>query len=345
VDPIAGGRPSENDGDAIFARSFGDEKDPNETATDEGTRFFVQLLTGLNTGAAVDSSLEILAGRSGSAASLTGVSTTVTGLTGCTTQDIGRYLTVWNLAADEADHRLITAYNSTTSLDVAGANFTADASGAVNWEISRHPGDWDFYNGDRYRNDELSETAGRTTLIGGIVSDAELTQDIAEIREFIGAADGDTAPTLTNTGNFFPFSDIPDPNDSELEEVVNILNQEIGNRDYSAAAVAAGLTDGETITASLEALALAIGTSSVSRTIERLTVAASKNVSHLLPGGITYTLDGTDNGKNMFVFWRGILRDPGTLATGDDYAETDTTHITPYSNINANDHINYLILQ
>lgn len=340
IDPVTGGRPVEEDGDQIWARSFGDDKDPNNTATNEGTRFFVQLLTGLNTGAAVDSLLESISGRSGSAASITGGGGAVTGLTGMTDQDIGRYLTLWNLANDEADHFQIVSVQSATAVTV-NATLTADASGAVNWQVSRHPGSWDFYTGDRYLLSELSETADRTTLIGGVVADAELTQDIAEIREYIGAADGDTTPALTNTGADFVWSDLPNPSDTSVEECLNELNEQIGDRNYTGAI----LSDGQTITASLQAIANAISASSVTRVIERLGAAIPKNTAHTLPGGNTYTLDGTDNGAWLWLFWRKQLRDPGTVANGDDYDETSTTQFTPYELIRQGDHVNYFILQ
>lgn len=341
----------------IFGRSFGDEKDPNNTGTNEGTRFFVQLLTGINDGTASDSLLEQISGRSGSAASLAGGNTNVSGLSGMTSEDIGRFLSIWNLAAaDEAGIYEITAIVSATEVTVSrGSNFTADASGAIEWAVSRHPGTLDFYNGDRYRLDEVSETAGRTTMIGGIVSDAELAQDIAEIREFVGAADGETTPTLTNTGNYFVWSDLPNAADTNLEELCNTLNQEVGNRDYSATALAnvSGLADGQTITASIEALALAIGASSMTRYIERLSAAIPKNTTHDMPAGASYTVDGTNNGRNMYVFWRKLLRDPGPVGTpSNDYEETSGSgggggvgQITPYSRIRARDSINYMILQ
>jgi hypothetical protein len=356
IDPLQRLGVVEEDGDAIFARSFGDEKDPNRTATNEGTRFFVQLVTGPNTGSAVDSSLEIISGRSGSAASVTNASTTVTGLTGMSDVDVGKYLTIYNTAVDgNQRHARITTYNSASSVDVDGSNFTTDGNdGSIKWQVSRQPANWDFYNGDRYRDDEISETAGRTTLIGGIVSDAELTQDIAEIREFIGAGDGETTPALTNTGNYFPWSDLPNSADTSLEECINILNQEIGNRDYSATALAnvSGLADGQTITASIEALALAIGAASITRYIERLAADITAHTVHDLPAGAAYTVDATDNGRNMYVFWRKLLRDPGVVANDDDYDETSGSgggggvgQITPYTKIKNGDHISYMILQ
>jgi len=343
INPVNNGAPVDEAGRTLFARTYGDEKDPNETATDEGTRFFAQLIYGTNNGSATEEGLEIIAGRSGSAASVTNATNNVTGLTGMTEQDIGHYLSIWNTSIDgNQRHAMITAVLSASSVTVDGAAFGTDVNdGSIEWQVSRHPGTWDFYNGDRYRLDELSETANRTTLIGGIIGDAELTQDIAELREYVGAANGDTTPDLTNTGNYFPFSDIPNPSDTSLEEVVNILNQEIGNRTYTGAY----LNSGETITVSLQALSNAIEAVSFVRTIERLSAVIPKFTAHTLPGGITYTLDGTNNGLNMYVFWRKQLRDPGSVANGDDYEETSTTQITPYEKIDAGDHINYLILK
>lgn len=343
VDPLIRLGIEEEDGDRIFARSFGNEKDPNRTADNEGTRFFVQLLTGTNNGSATDSSLEIISGRSGSAASLTNATNNVTGLSGMTEADVGRYLTIYNTAVDgNQRHALITAFISSSSVTVDGSAFSTDANdGSIKWQVSRHPGNFDFYNGDRYRLDQLSETAGRTTLIGGIVSDASLTEDIYEIREFIGAADGDTTPNLTNTGADYVWSDLPNSSDTNVEECLNELNEQIGDRQYTGTI----LNDGETITASLQALASAISSSSLTRVIERLTSSVPKQTAHTLPGGNTYTLDGTNNGVNMYVFWRKLLRDPGSVANDDDYAETSTTQITPFELIRNGDHINYMILQ
>lgn len=350
VDPVSRAGIVEEDGDWIYGRSFGDGKDPNATATNEGSRAFVQLISGVNSGAASDSSLEPIAGRSGSAASLAGGNQNVSGLTGMTEQDIGRWLSIWNLANDEAGHFQITAIVSATEVTVdAGGNFTADASGAIEWQVSRHGGTWDFYTPDRFRKDELSETADRTTLVGGIVSDAELSLDIAQIREFIGAADGDTTPGLTNTGADYIWSDLPNPADTSVEECLNEINEQVGDRQYTGTI----LTDGATITANLQELANAIGASSITRIIERLTVAVPKNTAHSLPGTNAYTVDGTYNGANMFVTWRKLWRDPGpNTVQSNDYEETSggtpgvtAGQITPYEQIKAGDSINYMILQ
>lgn len=210
---------------------------------------------------------------------------------------------------------------------------------AYTWERDQ-PTTIDIYYGFRERLDTMPETALRTVLTNGIVGDANLAQDIEDIRTSVGIVDGDTDlfGLLTNTTPFYVFSTLDTT--PTVVEALNALNDEIGTRDYTGVY----LTDGETITESLQALSDAIAGSSVTRYIERLASAVAKNTAHTLPGAATYTIDGTGNGRNLWVFWRGVLRDPGTVANGDDYEETSTTQITPYSNINSNDHINYFVL-
>jgi hypothetical protein len=189
------------------------------------------------------------------------------------------------------------------------------------------------------RADTLNVNALRTTQGLNVVSDGDLRQDIYDIQTTIGMADGDTFLTgLTNTGNFFPFVNLPDATPS-VTEALNTLNTQIGNRDYTGPY----LTDGQTITASLQALSNAVSGANVVRYIERLAADVNANTSHLLPGGATYVLDGTNNGIGLTVFTRGVLRDPGTLANGNDYAETDTTHVTFYAKQKAGDHLNFYV--
>ena len=218
---------------------------------------------------------------------------------------------------------------------------------AYTWEVGQETNvgfEYGYFN----RLDLLPEDAFRKLEVLGITSDGDLRQDVDDLQEVVGINDGDTdlSTHLTNTGNFFPFVNLPDGTPSVVE-ALNTLNEQIGNRDYSATAISnvSGLADGQTITASIEALALAIGASTITRTIERLAAVIPKNTAHTIPGAQTYTLDGSNNGQNMWVYTRGVLRDPGTVANGDDYAETSTTQVTFYSKLNAGDHINYFILQ
>jgi hypothetical protein len=252
------------------------------------------------------------------------------------------------LAGVDAGKRIFgrTRAGASTSPNSVEIEFRAVAKGAdlstsvaYTWEAGQ-PTTVDYYYGFRERLDNLTETALRTVLTNGIVSDADLTQDVIDIRTTLGIADGATSfnGLLTNTGNFYVFSNLPDATPSAVE-IFNTLNAQIGNRDYTGTI----LTDGQTITASLQALANAISGASFVRTIERLTVNNNAGVPRTLPGGQTYTLDGTNNGQNMALYWRGLLRDPGPAVDGNDYEETSTTSFTPYQQIKVGDHINYFI--
>lgn len=342
LDRVSGVRPTSEAGNIVYGRTYGNEKDPERTADNEGTRAFVQLIWGTNNGSATEIGLESISGRNGSAASVTDSSTTVTGLTGMTEEDIGKYISIWGCAVDgNQRHAKITGFVSASSVSVDGANFATDANdGLIDWQISRHPPEWDFALGDRYRFDELPETAHRVVLVGGVEASSEFAQDIDEIRQFIGAADGDTTPTLTNTGDEYIFSDLGDPNDTSLEEIVNTINDQIGDRTYTGTL----LNDGESIVDSLQTLADNIVASSVTRIIERNTSAIPKDVAHTIPGG-TYTPDGTGHGKNLWVFTRGLLRRPGSDLRFDHYLETSGTQITPHFNVRAEDGVDYFILQ
>jgi len=342
VDPRTAAGIVEEDADPIFGRQFGESKDPEQTVVNQGTRFFVQLMTGANSGAAVDSALQSIAGRTGAAASVTNATNNITGLSGMQTEDVGKYITLNGTSVDgNQRHARITAYISATSVTVDGAVFVTDAnSGSLQWQVSRHPGVLCFFTAQRFRSDNMPETAGRGVLTSGIVTDAELSNAIARLRDYVGAGVNETNPGLTNTGNYFPFSDIPSPLASDLTEAVNVLNQEIGNRDYTGGILA----DGQTVTASLQALSNAIGAASVLRVIERVSVTIPKNTAHTLPGGNTYTVDVTNNGVNMDVHVRKQLFDPGPIDTGsNDYEETSTTQVTFYARVKAGDSINYHI--
>ncbi len=213
------------------------------------------------------------------------------------------------------------------------------SSVAYTWD-GYQPTTVDFYYGYRERADNLTETALRTTLTNGIVGDAGMAKDITDILTTIGTSDGDTslAGLLTNTGAYYPFYNLPDATPSVVE-AFNTLNEQIGDRTYTGSI----LTDGYTITQSLQELADALGTASMTRVIERVTVDIEAGVAHTLPGANTYTLDGTNNGQYLVIFTRGVLRDPGPLVDGNDYAETSTTQVTFYYKVKAGDHINYMI--
>lgn len=214
------------------------------------------------------------------------------------------------------------------------------SSVAYTWEAGQSTSIDVFYP-YRERLDVLDENALRTTLVNGLVGDQNAS-DVTAIRDAIGISSGDNslASLLTNTTDFFPFSDLPDATPSVVE-ALNTLNEQIGSRDYTGTI----LTDGYTITESLQELADALAdNASITRTIERLTAAVPRNVAHTLPAGLSYDIDATNNGRNLYVYWRGILRDPGPVIDNNDYEETSSTSITPYTNIRNQDHINYFVV-
>lgn len=190
------------------------------------------------------------------------------------------------------------------------------------------------------RLDELDQNALRSIPALGILTDAALQTEVNNILETLGTTSQTTnlGGLLTNTTTYFPFYNLPDATPSVVD-ALNTLNTQIGNRTYTGAI----LTSGQTITASLQALSNAISGSSVIRTIERLSADIPANTVHTLPGGISYTLDPTNNGLYLWLFTRGVLRDPGPVSGGNDYTETSTTQVTFYNKQKATDHINYFI--
>lgn len=214
-------------------------------------------------------------------------------------------------------------------------------SNPYTWEASQ-PTTIDIFYPYRERFDNTDENAFRTMLVHGIIGDAAVSQGLTDLLSAVGVngGDDDLSGVLTNLTNYFVFSGLD--TDPSVVEVLNEINEQIGDRDYTGST----LTDGQTITASLQALSDALTSSSVTRIIERLSAAVPKNTAHTLPGANTYTVDGTYNGLNMDVYWRKQLRDPGPNSVqSNDYAETSTTQITPYEQIKAGDSINYFIRQ
>lgn len=312
--------------------------------------------TGVETAAAMAALIQTAINGVGAALKVTAAAPVVA-LVGLTNDNVG------------AQGNILLTQTGTTGLTLAGmlggaGGFSPDSvdvkfysvaigadlstSVAYTWE-ALNAGAVDLAYGYRKRLDNFGDTDLRVTMSQGLATDADLRQDVEDIRTTVGTVDGDTSLNgyLTNLTNYFPFVNLPDATPSVVE-AFNTLNAQIGDRAYiDPGKTNVGLVPGEVITASIQKLADAIAASNVVRTIERLSITAPAGVSHLLPGGISYTLDGTDNGKNLWVYWRGVLRHPGTLASfaGNEYAETDTTHITPYSEVKNKEIFDFFALQ
>lgn len=243
-----------------------------------------------------------------------------------------------------------TLNGTSTSPDSVDIEFRAVAYGAAlstsvayTWEAGQ-PTTVNFQYGYNTRLDQAGNTAFNRLSVLGILSDGDLRQDINDIRAVIGSADNATSLTglLTNTGANFVFFNLPDATPSVVE-ALNTINSQIGDRTYTGPY----LTSGQTVAASLQALSGAISAAAGVRYIERLSSTLAANTAHTLPGALTYTIDGTGNGRNLVVYWDGVLRHPGTLASfsGNEYAESSTTTITPYKKINSGSCIDYIRYQ
>jgi len=218
---------------------------------------------------------------------------------------------------------------------------------AYTWEASQ-PSAVDMFYGYFQRFDQANESVFRTVQTLGLAESGGLRQDITDLQSVVGTADNavSLAGTLTNTSANFAFADLGTATPAVVT-ALNTLNAQIGDRTYSGSI----LGSGQAVSTSLQALSTAISnlsaamnTSSTTRVIERLAVDAPANTAHSLPAGLSYLMDDGGNGNNLWVFWRGILRDPGSIISGNDYAETSTTTIMPYTKISAGDHITYIIL-
>jgi len=218
-----------------------------------------------------------------------------------------------------------------------GSDITLSSTPYI-WESGDQPTNITLFYPFFQELDQIPENGFRNVVTLGLGTDGYLFQNIDNILLTIGTDHGDTslAGKLTNLTAYYPFFNLPDATPSVVE-AFNTLNAQIGNRDY----VGGILTDGQTITASLQALANAFVSGAVVRTIERLSADISANTSHTLPGGLTYTQDGYNNGRYLWVFTRGVLRDPGGVSAGNDYAETSPSSITFYAKQKKDDHINY----
>lgn len=241
----------------------------------------------------------------------------------------------------------VTYNGASTSPDSVEVRFYS-APFNVNYATSATPYTWEvgqpttinLLYGFNERLDQLDVNAFRTVPALGILTDATLANRVNNLYSAVGITDGynNLLGFLTNTTTYFPFFNLPDATPTVVE-ALNTLNAQIGNRDYTGSI----LTDGQTITASLQALANAIATGSMKRVIERLAADITSNTAHTLPGGNVYILDGTNNGRYLWLFTRGVLRDPGPVAAGNDYSETSTTSVTFYNLQRAGDHINYFV--
>jgi len=191
----------------------------------------------------------------------------------------------------------------------------------------------------------------RTDFVSSWEGDVELIEDIQNLWSFTGAGDDVTDPTWDNTTANYMLQTGP----TDLEAAVNLLNDGIGNRNYSFDYY---VTDGDPITSSLDDLDQAIKSveDQISagigeKYVESVTSGIVLNVEHTVPYGLSYTASSTAGreGKNMDIYVDGQLLAADTGAAGAnadrDYGETSASGITFRFNIQVGRNITYIIRQ
>lgn len=251
---------------------------------------------------------------------------------------------IYGVLQDGADH---SGSGEGTDVFIKFVHDVAGVPTAYTW-TSNDPVSVICYLPYRKRRSELLEYDERKYSIAGIVGDAELSEDIAQIRGALGIADGDDAGdwNWTNTGNYFPLAGDP----ATVEGAINALNDEIGDRQYAENNY---IADGETITESLDKLDQALVRGGVkTKIVKRITATIVRGTAHTLPFAsgsnpliTTYRLDSAYLGQFMDIYVAGkkLVPDSSATATDGEYEETSTTQVTFRFNVVVGQIVEYVI--
>lgn len=222
-----------------------------------------------------------------------------------------------------------TSPNSVTVTFFKVATGSALSTATPYFWNSLQPSSLDFYYPYRERLDLIDENAFRNSRPQNV--------DLSSVYSLIGVANTlDLYASLINTSNNFIFSTLS--SNPTIVDILNALNDQIGNRNYTGSI----LTSGQTITQSLQALSNASGGSSSFLRVNEVVLAdVAPNTTRVLPLGNSYT--PSVNGQNMQVFVRGILKQPGDINDSASYQEIDSTHVKFYQSLVKGDVITYII--
>jgi hypothetical protein len=246
-------------------------------------------------------------------------------------------------------------------------------SGAYTWAGGDPSNITMVYPQRKIMSEMAEEDWFRKDFVSGFEGDVELIEDIENLWNFTGAGNGIIDPTWDNTTANY----VLQANPTDLEAAINDINDEVGDRDYTVGNYYPLLSDGATVSTSLEELNLAIGDrdytdglyltdgQSITASLDALNVqlatvsgvAGEKYVTTLgtahpkdtvlgLPYSLTYTPYPSDSqpGRYMDVYVDGQLlaADYSTLGN-NDYDETTTSGITPHFNIRNGANVTYVI--
>jgi len=185
----------------------------------------------------------------------------------------------------------------------------------------------------RSKSSEILEYERRIFRTAAITGDAELAEDIQNLWSILGIGDGDDAGDLDliNTGNYYPFSELT-LGTATLEDILNKLNEEIGDRTYTEQNV---VTNGETISNSLNELDKALASAGIkSKIVYRVTSPIVKGTIWTIPFAsgsdpliTTYKQDTGHRGLycDLLVGGKKRVPDSSGVAVDGEYEESSTT--------------------
>lgn len=210
-------------------------------------------------------------------------------------------------AASEGDTVLLRFFKGNSNTVADPHTWEADDPTSIDIQIS-----------NRMRKDEVPEDCRRVIFAGGVLSDAELVNDINELNGYTGRVDGEDATTWTNEGNYYSLQGV----DHNLEAGVNANNNAIGDRDWVTYIEGLGGTDGDDLTTIINLLANEIAKQSIDRyTYAGPTVNAYGDLLLSNFTGAPASYLKSTNGTNAWLFARGNLWKVGTVANKGQYTE------------------------
>lgn len=257
---------------------------------------------------------------------------------------------VYGLLEDGADHEP-SGLGEGTSIYVKFYNNIAGVPTAYTW-TANDPDKIRIMLPFRKRRRDINEYEDRLHFKNGVLGDAELAMDMEEVRDALGLVDGEGSGDWdwTNTAAFYPLDGDP----ATAEQAINDINDAIGDRQYTEENV---VTDGETITQSIDELDKAISAGSLkSKILERVSSLIFKGTNHTVPfnlgsgynggaGVTTYKVDSGNWGRYMDIFVGGAKIVPwnGTNPLTGQYKEINNTTVQFLFNVRRGQIIEYKI--
>jgi hypothetical protein len=189
----------------------------------------------------------------------------------------------------------------------------------------------------------------RTDFVSSWEGDAVLVDRVKNLWSYTGALNNEVSPDWTVISG----SPMVDSSVKSLRAALDTINDDFGDRTYTEQNY---ITNGQTISASLDALDTALYSTNQSvaagiadKYVVILEQDVSAGTAYTLPGGVTYTPDSTEGkwGANMDIWLNGQLLFASTGDNGinedGDYSETSSTEVTFHFDIYQNSNLSFKV--